>query len=200
MLRIAKPATLCSRMNGIQPAEFDPMKAISPEGFIDNPWHLALCRPNQNHIAFRHLEKAGFGVFMPRHRAARRWRGRMIDGLRPVFGGYVFFSTDPALPRWHEVSRMPGIGSLVRNSPQTIGCVPSSVVTGLMMRCDADGCLMPEEDFQHGEVLRLTCGPFAGFVGTVEKIDESRRVYLLLDMLGRKTTVNVPQGAVERPA
>lgn len=175
------------------------MKAISPDNFVDAPWHLALCRPNQNHIAFRNLTKAGFPAFMPRHHTSRRWRGRQIDGLRPVFGGYLFFSTDPAAPRWHEVTRMPGIGSLVKTSPQNIGCVPSSVVTGLMLRCDADGCLMPEDDFRQGEVLRMTCGPFAGFVGTVEKIDQDSRVYLLLDMLGRKTTVTVSHVAVERP-
>jgi transcriptional antiterminator RfaH len=113
------------------------MKAISPDNFVDAPWHLALCRPNQNHIAFRNLAKAGFPAFMPRHRTSRVWRGRQIDAERPVFGGYLFFSTDPAAPRWHEITRLPGIGSLVKTGARTIGAVPSSVVTGLMLRCDA---------------------------------------------------------------
>ncbi|WP_164512396.1 transcription termination/antitermination NusG family protein [Oceaniglobus ichthyenteri] len=66
---------------------------------MDSPWYLALCRPNQGHIAFRQLEQRGFDVFMPRHKATRHWRGRVIEEMRPVFGGYLFLGTDPAHPR-----------------------------------------------------------------------------------------------------
>ncbi len=174
------------------------MRAFSSDSFVDAPWHLAVCRPNQGHIAFRNLAKAGFAVFMPRHHTSRRWRGRQIDGLRPVFGGYLFFSTDPAAPRWHEVATTPGIGSLVKSGNRPAQ-VPSSIVTGLMMRCDADGCLMPPDDFQQGEAVRLTSGPFAGFIGTVEKIEPDRRIHLLLEMLGRTTALTVPPAMIERP-
>ena len=131
------------------------MRAVSQDSFVDAPWHLAVCRPNQGHIAFRNLARAGIDVFMPRHRTSRRWRGRQIEAVRPVFGGYLFFSTDPAKPRWHEVASTHGVGSLVKSGARPAQ-VPSSLVTGLMMRCDAEGCLIPAEDFQAGETVRLT--------------------------------------------
>lgn len=174
------------------------MQALSPDSFIDAPWYLALCRPNQNHIASRNLTKAGFDVFMPRHRASWRWRGQHVDGWRPVFGGYLFFSMDPATPRWREVKSMPGIGSLVTSGQHSPAQVPSAVVTGLMLRCDTEGCLIPEADFRAGEAVRLTCGPFAGFVGTIEKIDPQRRIHMLLNMLGRDTSLTVSHSIVER--
>jgi transcription antitermination factor NusG len=174
------------------------MRAFSTDNFVDAPWYLALCRPNQSHIAFRNLVGAGFDAFMPRHRASWRWRGKQVDGWRPVFGGYLFFSTDPANPRWHEMASMPGIGSLVKIGQNRPVPVPSAVVTGLMLRCDADGCLIPDADLRIGEAVRLTCGPFAGFVGTVEQIDADRRVHMLLDILGRGTTLTAPHFSVER--
>lgn len=174
------------------------MRAVSQESFVDAPWHLALCRPNQGHIAFQNLVKAGFEVFMPRHRASWRWRGRLVDGLRPVFGGYLFFSTDPAAQRWREVANMPGVGSLVKIGLHSPARVPSAVVTGLMRRCDAEGCLIPPDDFQAGEVVCVTSGPFAGFIGTVEKMDQERRIHMLLTMLGRDTPLIVSHQSVER--
>jgi len=174
------------------------MRALSPDSFVDAPWHLAICRPNQGHIAFRNLVGAGFDVFMPRHRASWRWRGKQVDGWRPVFGGYLFFSTDPATPRWREVASTPGIGSLVKTGAHGPAQVPSAVVTGLMLRCDAEGCLIPDTDFRRGEKVRLICGPFAGFVGTVERVDPDRRVHLLLELLGRGAALTASHADVER--
>ena len=174
------------------------MRALSPDSFVDAPWHLAICRPNQGHIAFRNLVGAGFDVFMPRHRASWRWRGKQVDGWRPVFGGYLFFSTDPATPRWREVASTPGIGSLVKTGPHGPAQVPSAVVTGLMLRCDSEGCLIPDTDFRMGEKVRLICGPFAGFVGTVERVDPDRRVHLLLELLGRGAALTASHADVER--
>jgi len=173
------------------------MRAVSQDSFVDAPWHLAVCRPNQGHIAFRNLARAGIDVFMPRHRTSRRWRGRQIEAVRPVFGGYLFFSTDPAKPRWHEVASTHGVGSLVKSGARPAQ-VPSSLVTGLMMRCDAEGCLIPAEDFQAGETVRLTSGPFAGLVATIETVAPDRRIHLLLDMLGRAASLTVPHTMIER--
>lgn len=173
------------------------MRAVSPDSFEDAPWHLAICRPNQGHIAFRNLARVGIDVFMPRHRTSRRWRGRQIDVVKPIFGGYLFFSTDPAQPRWREVASTHGIGSLVKSGARPAQ-VPSSLVTALMLRCDADGCLIPPEDFEAGETVRLTTGPFAGFVATIEAVAPDRRIHLLLDMLGRATALTVPHTMIER--
>jgi transcriptional antiterminator RfaH len=174
------------------------MRTAPLDNFNDAPWHLALCRPNQGHIAFHNLAKAGFGAFMPRHRASWRWRGRQVDGWRPVFGSYLLFSTNPASPRWREVATMPGIGSLVKTGPHGPAHVPSAVICGLMLRCDAEGCLIPEADFSQGEAVRLTCGPFAGFVGTVDRVDPDRRIHLLLEIMGRATILTASQTDVER--
>lgn len=174
------------------------MKELSPDSFVDAPWHLALCRPNQGHIAFRNLTKAGFDVFMPRHRTSWNWRGKRVDGLRPLFGGYLFFSMDPATPRWQQVANAPGIGSLVKTGSRGPVEVPSAVVTALMSRCDADGCLIPEADYHKGEAVRLLSGPFAGFVGEVERVDSDRRIHLLLDIMGRDTALTASHRIVER--
>ncbi|TDE33707.1 transcription termination/antitermination protein NusG [Antarcticimicrobium sediminis] len=152
-------------------------------------WYLLLCKPNQNHIAFRNLRRQGVDLFMPRHMAERRWRGRVITEARPVFAGYIFFSTDPARPNWHKIGSTPGVAQLVGFGSGGPAEVPAEIVTGLMQRCDAEGFLQQEQDLNPGDQIRITKGPLRDFVTTVDMIDPERRIHVLLDLLGRKTKV-----------
>ena len=163
-------------------------------------WHLLLCKPNQNHIAFRNLKSLGFELFMPRHRVSRRWRGRLRHELRPVFAGYIFVASDPDRPRWREARNTPGVSQLVqfgRNAPAT---VPAEVVAGLMSRCDQDGLLEPmAEDLSAGDTIRVVSGPFYDFVATIEEIAPDRRLHVLLNLLGRPTRVSLDPATVIKP-
>jgi len=155
-------------------------------------WHLLLCKPNQNHIALRHLKALGFDLFMPCHKAQRRWRGRVREEICPIFAGYVFISTDPRKPRWDKVRTTPGVSQLVRFGTSGPASVPADVVAGLMSRCDTDGLLAPVvDDLSVGDKVRVISGPFYDFVTSVEKIDPDRRLHVLLELLGRPTRVTL---------
>lgn len=168
------------------------MLEVHPESLVAMRWHIVMCKPNQNHIAFRHLARRGFDLFMPRHRVARRWRGRLFQDLRPIFGGYIFFAANPARPRWHEARTAPGVSSLIGTTESGPAVLPAEIVAGLMRRCDEEGCLLsPEEDFTVGDEIRIVSGPFHDFVTSIETIDPDRRLHVLLDLLGRPTRVQI---------
>lgn len=59
----------------------------------------------------------------------------------------------------------------------------------LKQRCDPDGKLLPPQALEAGEIVRIVKGPFADFVGTVERLAPDRRIWILLDMLGQNTRV-----------
>jgi hypothetical protein len=48
--------------------------------------------------------------------------------------------------------------------------------------------------------MRLTQGPFAEYLGTVDRLDDSGRVCVLLDMLGRTISITVPANPPNRPS
>lgn len=169
--------------------------------FTAEQWHLLLCKPNQNHIAFRHLKRLGFDIFMPRHVVESRWRGRVRQALRPVFGGYVFLSKGGARVPLAQAKAVPGAAHFIGFGSDGPAIVPPGIVAGLMNRCDQDGCLSPHiEDFHVGDQIRIVSGPFADFVTSVEHIDPDRRLHVLLELLGRQTRVQVdPAIAVRKP-
>lgn len=168
--------------------------------FIAEPWHLLLCKPNQNHIAFRNLERLGFDVFMPRHTVQSRWRGRLRQELRPVFSGYVFLSRGGSDQNLSQARSVPGVASFIGFGSTGPAIVPPGIVAGLMSRCDQDGCLtQPADDFKIGDRIRIVSGPFADFVTSVEHIDPDRRLHVLLELLGRQTKVLIdPSMAMRR--
>jgi transcriptional antiterminator RfaH len=60
-----------------------------------------------------------------------------------------------------------------------------------MLRCDTDGKLLPPKMLKSGDQVRLTSGPFADFVVTIENIAPDRRVCVLMDIMGGQTRVAV---------
>ncbi|WP_170139744.1 transcription termination/antitermination protein NusG [Cereibacter changlensis] len=167
-----------------------PMRLVKNEDFVTMRWHLVLCKPNQHHIARRCLSRLACEVFLPQLHAERRWRGRILKELRPVFPGYLFVGIDPARPLWQPVRTAQGVSRIIGFGEQGPAVVPAEIVAGLMARCDVDGVLHPvREELSVGDKIKIISGPFANFVTSIDKIDADRRLHVLLDLLGHPTKV-----------
>ena len=81
----------------------------------------------------------------------------------------IFVAFDPDRRRWQAINSPLGVKRLV-----------------------AFGKLLPPRFLAPGDRVRLTAGPFANFVATVEQIAPARRVWVLLDLMGQLTRVAVP--------
>ncbi|MCF6315427.1 MAG: hypothetical protein L3J30_03880 [Marinosulfonomonas sp.] len=56
-----------------------------------------------------------------------------------------------------------------------------------MLCCEAGGKLLPPPIPKPGDAVKISGDPFAEFVATVENIGPDRRVWVLLDLMGRST-------------
>ncbi|NOX41672.1 MAG: transcriptional activator RfaH [Alphaproteobacteria bacterium] len=147
-------------------------------------------------MAERNLHRQDFQTFLPLHEETKRRSGRFISTLRPLFTGYLFVAFDTANGGWRAINNTYGVTRLVSfgDQPQP---VPLDLISRLMLRCDAGGKLLPPRILQPGDAVRLTSGPFAEFVATVEKISPDQRVWVLLDLMGRTTRVAVQAEALQ---
>ena len=161
-------------------------------------WYLAQLRPNSLHIARRNLMRQSFRVFSPTQTVTRKQAGRFVEREAPLFPGYLFVSFDPERHGWRAINSTLGVRRLVAFGTAAPVPVPRRLVVDLMARCDAEGRLQELSAIAPGDRVRLTSGPFADFVTTVEKVDADRRVWVLLDILGRETRLAVRQTAVQR--
>lgn len=58
--------------------------------------------------------------------------------------------------------------------------------------------LLPPRLLNPGDQVRLSTGPFADFVATVESIAPDRRVFVLMEIMGGETRVAVPVDQLRR--
>ncbi len=173
------------------------MRCVESGGLNLMQWHLVLCKPNQHNIAHRTLSRLPCEVFLPQQAHPRRWCGRVLTELRPVFPGYLFVGTDPAQPIWSRIRAATGVSRLIGFGESGPARIPPQIFAGLMARCDSDGLLAPlPEDFSAGDHIRITSGPFADFVARVDTVDPQHRLHLL----GRPTKVVVEPEMATRTA
>ena len=153
-------------------------------------WFLAQLKPNSANIANRNLKRQGFKTFLPLEEETRQRNGKFVTAIRPMFPGYIFVAFDAARGYWRSVNSTQGITRLVSFGKEP-AAVPDELISQLVLRCDAEGKLLPSNQLKPGDQVALTKGPFANFAAEVEKIAPDRRVWILMEIMGGHTRVAV---------
>jgi len=184
---VKKLATL-QRMSWISACQKPNSGAAMSYHDTANTWFLAQLRPNSAAIAERNLQRQHFLTFLPRETCTRRVRGQFVSRPEPLFPGYIFVSFNPARGRWNTINSTFGVSRLVSfgSAPAQ---VPDDLVSKLILRCDAEGMLRAAHDLSEGDTVVIASGPFSDFIGQIETIEAEKRVFVLLDMMGRQTRV-----------
>ncbi len=163
-----------------------------------NTWVLVQTKPNGLQTALRNLNRQGFSVFCPLHLCTRTRKARFKESWQPLFPGYLFLDIDAQSAPWRKINSTYGVTRLVGFGSEAPSPVPHAVISGLRDRCDKDNRLLPPESLQPGDRVRLLKGPFADFVTDVEKISQDKRVWVLLDLMGRETMMEVEREILQK--
>lgn len=166
-------------------------------------WHLVQIGQSSFDLAKEQLEWAGYGLYAPQLREMVKPKSRSLshsqrrnrslfarEKLSPYFGIYRFVKFDATYDPWHDLFKLVGVHG--------IGCsgnVPVAMPTALIDRLKAkeqNGAIPADTPakalfYGIGEEVRINNGPFSGFTGRVEWVDESGRIKLLLDLFAALT-------------
>lgn len=159
-------------------------------------WFLAQLRPNQLKRAKANLQRQGYPCFAPWRPLTKRKGSRLVESKEMLFPGYVFLTILPT-QAWRPINSTYGITGLVMRSSNTPQPVPSSVMIELFDRTDADGTLIPTKSLKLGQSVRITVGPLVNFVARVERLEQSDRVGVLMEMMGQAVRIAVPRTNLE---
>jgi len=152
-------------------------------------WFLVQIKPNGQERARKNLSRQGFSLFCPLEPSTCKRRGRFGKLWRELFPGYLFVGLDPATSPWRKINCTYGVSRLVAFGEAGPKPLPEGLIAGLRGRCNADGHLMPPETLHPGDKVRIIAGAFANFATTVERITPDQRIWVLLDLLGRRTPI-----------
>jgi len=160
-------------------------------------WYVARTQPHRETQAARQLDNQDFRVFVPRILKSRR-HARKFDTVRaPLFPRYIFVALDLSRDRWRSVNGTLGVDRLLMRGGEPEP-VPRGLVEQLAEAASPDGVVRGGPPLKEGQSVRVTAGPFADLIGTLERLDDNDRVRVLLDILGGKIPVLLPGCVVTR--
>ena len=158
---------------------------------MSKEWFILQFKSNSHHLAAKNLNRQGFETFLPLHDTTSRKLSRFINTSKPLFPGYMFIKFDRAESEWHKINSTYGVSRLITFN-SILKSIPTIFVDHLMERYDLSGKLIPIQKLKRGDQVTVLKGPFANFIATVEKYEADQRIWILMDLMGRKTKIQTP--------
>jgi transcriptional antiterminator RfaH len=165
---------------------------------LEPRWYAVHCLSHRESSASSHLRHQDFPVFLPRLRKTRRHARKFDVVLAPFFPGYLFVKLDLTRDRWRSVNGTCGVARLVMQGDAPAPA-PIGVVESLLESCDEHGVVRQRRDeLKPGQSVRILTGAFADLVGELDRLDDTGRVRVLLDIMGGRIPVVLPRTYVAR--
>lgn len=145
------------------------------------------------------LEDKVEDIMVPKEEVVEVKRGQKVNSERKVFPGYVLAKLDMSDDVWHMIKDTPKVTGFLgaSNKPAPI----SEKEAARLLQQLQDGVERPKSaiTFEIGEDVKVGEGPFAGFNGVVEEVDEERsKLKVSVSIFGRATPVELEFGQVEK--
>ena len=159
-------------------------------------WYTMRTKPKHEHIAAANLRRhLSLPVFFPRIRLEKVTRRGLVRVTEPLFPGYVFTHCVVA-ERVNEIQHLSGVSKVVQFGGK-YPHVADSIIEELQACFGHDDLIAVESQLTPGDEVTVATGAFAGMSAHVLKnLPAKKRVQILLDILGRRTTVEVGSEAV----
>lgn len=144
-------------------------------------------------ITSMHMEDAIFDVVIPMEDVVEIKSGRKVTVARKQFPGYLLVRMYLDDDSWGVVRNTPGVTGFVGSGTKPTPLSRREVERILGVRKDEEKKAPRfKPDWEVGETVRVTEGPFADFNGVIEDINlDQSKVRVLVDIFGRETPVEL---------
>jgi transcription termination/antitermination protein NusG len=151
------------------------------------------------------LEDYLFEVLVPTETVAEVKRGRKTSATRKFYPGYVFvqmklFDHEGKLLNkpWYFVRETNGVIGFV-GGDRPVPLRPSEIELIQRQVAEATGKEVPKVQYEVGEEVKITDGPFLNLTGRIDEIDPDRgKLKVSVSIFGRFTPVELEYWQVER--
>lgn len=143
------------------------------------------------------MEDKIFQVLVPKEKKVELSDGEKETVEEKIFPGYVLVQMIVTDDSWYVVRNTPNVTGFVGSGTTPVP-VSEEEVEALKKRM---GAKEPEYkiEVEEGDPVKITDGPFEGFDGKVDEVDEDKgKVKVLVDMFGRDTPVELESLQVEK--
>lgn len=140
-------------------------------------------------------------VFVPTEDVVEVRKGKKVNAERKFFPGYVLVKMELSDATWHLIKTLPKVTGFLggggKGRPVPITDREAEAIFSQVQEGGAKAS--SSLSFEVGEQVKINEGPFDGFVGAVEEVDdEKQRLKASVSIFGRATPVDLDYTQVER--
>jgi len=176
-----------------------PEPELEPEDDDGRRWYVIHCYSGYENKVSHNLEQRIetmemqdkiFDVVVPTEEEIEVKGGKRRTVERRVFPGYILVQMILSEDSWYVVRNTPGVTGFVGMGNDPTPLRPEEV-QAIMKRMEADAPRV-KVTYKAGQKVRITDGPFADFMGTVNEIDmDKAKVRVYVSFFGRETSVEL---------
>jgi transcriptional antiterminator RfaH len=160
-------------------------------------WYLIHTKIRQEQCALQNLERQGFECYLPQIQAEKLRRGTLALHAEPLFPRYLFIRLGQGLAAqsWAPIRSTTGVSRLV-----AFGNVPAKIDDSLVdrIRAHTGGANAVRLQFEPGQPIVITQGPFAGLEAVYQMSDGESRVMVLLNMLSKNVKMSLAPTSIRQ--
>jgi transcriptional antiterminator RfaH len=162
-----------------------------------NRWYLAYTKPKQESVALVNLEQQDFEVYLPLFKKFKKTEQGPVALFEPMFPRYILFRPSRPEQSISAVRSTKGVTTIVR-----FGFEPALLSDDVVQRIRQMEQLRDQATIEElnqlkvGQKVRLKHTALGAIEGLVHNVS-SKRVAVLLEILGRPTVVQVDHHQVE---
>ena len=178
---------------------------------LDKKWYVVRAVSGQEHKIKGYIEteveRQGFKdyleeVLVPIEKVVQIRNGKKIHKERTYFPGYIMVKANLAGEMVHIIRSITNVigflGETKGGDPVPLRKSEVNIMLGKVdeLALTADDVAIP---FVIGETIKVVDGPFNGFNGTIDKInEEKRKLEVMVKIFGRKTPLELSYLQVEK--
>lgn len=160
-------------------------------------WYAVVTKPRQEKIALENLQMQHFECFLPLaenpyQRKGKKNQSKTGPKAEPLFPRYLFLQANSQQQNLAPVRSTRGVLNMVRFGTK-LAVVPNNIINLLQAQMANETGLikLAPDQLQPGENVKVFDGPLVGLKGILKEHCSETRAILLLNLLGRETTVEV---------
>lgn len=154
----------------------------------------------ESRVQTMNMEDKIFRIIVPTEDEMEIKNGKKRLVQRKVFPGYVLVEMIMTDDSWYVVRNTPGVTGFVGSAgggSKPVPLLPAEVRT-ILAQMGAEE-VKARVDYELGEAVRITMGPFTDLIGTVEEINmDQEKLRVLVSMFGRDTPLELDFHQVEK--
>lgn len=136
-------------------------------------------------------------ILIPTERVVELKRGKKKESDKKFYPGYILVEMELNDDTWHVVKSIPRVTSFVGGTKPF--ALPEDEVDIILQQQEKGPTQEIKMQYEKGENVRITDGPFSNFNGYVDEVDiDHGRLKVMVSIFGRQTPVELSFYQVEK--